>query len=531
LFTTSPAINAADWNPGDIAVGVSSGQYFIYDNNGVFKESINDGLGGYTTGCAWNPALDRLYTTNFDNTKVVAYNDAHPHNIAQVIDTNVTSPGGSSESVVFASNGDFFVGHPRGNKLIHHYNSAGTLVNTYDVAVDSIGTDWIDLAVNQTTLFYTSEGRAIQVYDIVGGQQPNFANLPGSGEAFALRLLPPGDGSGGLLVADDSNIKRLDGAGNVIQTYDAPGENSWFALNLDPNGTSFWSADFGTSNFYRFTIDSVDLVNGDIELGPINTGTESTTVFGICLKGEITSGVLFDFGDAPDSYATNRADTGGEGVGPSHVITGGLQIGASIDADVDGQSSVLADGDDLNGTDDEDGVASFDTLFTTTTSYTVLVDVTNNLGAGNDATLIGWIDFDRDGVFQADEASNSMVVGGTEGTTSKPLTWDDIGSSIDINEGNSYVRIRLSTDTLTASSTGGAASDGEVEDYSLMVVELSSGSGTLQFSSANYSVNENGGEATITVTRSGGSQGAISIDYVTSNDTATAGSDYTATSA
>jgi streptogramin lyase/C4-type Zn-finger protein len=54
-------------------------------------------------------------------------------------------------------------------------------------------------------------------------------------------------------------------------------------------------------------------------------------------------------------------------------------------------------------------------------------------------------------------------------------------------------------------------------------------SSTLQFSSTNYSVNENGGEATITVTRSGNSQGAISANYATSNGTATAGSDYSQT--
>src|SRR5262249_41044280 len=54
--------------------------------------------------------------------------------------------------------------------------------------------------------------------------------------------------------------------------------------------------------------------------------------------------------------------------------------------------------------------------------------------------------------------------------------------------------------------------------------------GTLQFSAANYTVNENGGTATITVTRTGGSSGSVSVNYATSNGTATAGSDYTATS-
>jgi hypothetical protein len=53
---------------------------------------------------------------------------------------------------------------------------------------------------------------------------------------------------------------------------------------------------------------------------------------------------------------------------------------------------------------------------------------------------------------------------------------------------------------------------------------------TVQFSSATYNIAENGGSATIMVTRSSGAQGAASVHYSTSNGTATAGSDYTATS-
>src|SRR5262249_10176354 len=49
-----------------------------------------------------------------------------------------------------------------------------------------------------------------------------------------------------------------------------------------------------------------------------------------------------------------------------------------------------------------------------------------------------------------------------------------------------------------------------------------------QLSAATYSVAENGGNATITVTRTGGSAGAVGVTFATSNGTATAGSDYTA---
>ena len=52
--------------------------------------------------------------------------------------------------------------------------------------------------------------------------------------------------------------------------------------------------------------------------------------------------------------------------------------------------------------------------------------------------------------------------------------------------------------------------------------------GTVEFSSATYTVAENGVSATITVTRTGGDFGAASVNYATSDGSATAGSDYTA---
>ncbi len=54
--------------------------------------------------------------------------------------------------------------------------------------------------------------------------------------------------------------------------------------------------------------------------------------------------------------------------------------------------------------------------------------------------------------------------------------------------------------------------------------------GSIQFSLAAYSVAENGTQAVITVTRTGGDFGAASVNYATSNGSATAGSDYTSAS-
>jgi len=52
---------------------------------------------------------------------------------------------------------------------------------------------------------------------------------------------------------------------------------------------------------------------------------------------------------------------------------------------------------------------------------------------------------------------------------------------------------------------------------------------SLQFSATNYYINEGNGTITITITRTGNNQGAISVNYATSDETATAGSDYTQT--
>jgi hypothetical protein len=63
------------------------------------------------------------------------------------------------------------------------------------------------------------------------------------------------------------------------------------------------------------------------------------------------------------------------------------------------------------------------------------------------------------------------------------------------------------------------------EGYDMGAYESQSVS-QLQFSQADYSVSEDDGNITLTVTRKGSSDGKVSVKYATSNDTAKAGSDY-----
>jgi hypothetical protein len=268
LSLSVAAAFASTWASGDIFVGVSNGNYNVYSNAGVFKETINGGS-GFTTGCAFNNDQSALFTTFFSQNNVVQFATPHPHT-SSVFAGGLATP----ESVAFDKLGDVFVTEVSGGG-IRMYSPTGTLIKTI---IPGTRTDWVDLAADQDTLFWTDETNVIHRASVATGTAlPDFAT---TGGRFALRILP----DGGVLVANEGNILRYNAAGTIIQTYDRAGNDGWFALNLDPNGTSFWSADFETGDVVKFNI-----ATGAVE-NNFNTGTGPSTVFGLCLKGEITVG-------------------------------------------------------------------------------------------------------------------------------------------------------------------------------------------------------------------------------------------------
>jgi uncharacterized repeat protein (TIGR01451 family) len=150
---------------------------------------------------------------------------------------------GAPFSILFDAAGNAYVGGTFTDGMdVRKFDAAGNPLAQFGVAIQ--GTRFghfvrsIDLAADQRTLFYTSNGHGIQRYDVVSNTQlPDFATgLPGS-QVFTIRLLP----DDGLLVANRDNILRLDSSGNIVRTYGAPGYNGFEAVALDPDGRSFWS--------------------------------------------------------------------------------------------------------------------------------------------------------------------------------------------------------------------------------------------------------------------------------------------------
>jgi hypothetical protein len=70
-----------------------------------------------------------------------------------------------------------------------------------------------------------------------------------------MRTIPVGTLAGDVLVANSINAVLLDASGNIIKTYTLPGNGGEdFALNLDPNGTDFWTGNIATSNIWEVNI-------------------------------------------------------------------------------------------------------------------------------------------------------------------------------------------------------------------------------------------------------------------------------------
>jgi RHS repeat-associated protein len=270
--------SSAGWASGDVFAGDNSGNYQVFANDGASKETVNTGQGSTpSTGCALDSS-GNLWATTFSANKVVEISGVDPHPILKTLDVTAGDPSAADpESLSFDSSGNFYVGVADGDHQIQKYSSSGTFITAYSVATDQRGSDWTEISSDNHTLFYTSEGTRVLRYDTATNSQvaDYAAGLPGS-DAYAHRLLPPGDGSGGMLVADSQVVVRLDSSGQVVQTYKIPGEELLFALNLDPDGQSFWTAGLDTGNIYK-----INIATGAIEEGPI---TVAGGVEGLCFK-------------------------------------------------------------------------------------------------------------------------------------------------------------------------------------------------------------------------------------------------------
>ncbi len=269
--TATPAM-AVTFVTGDVFAAVGNGQVKHYTSAGVLIETLNTGIAGsFNTGMAFDTG-GNLYVTNFS-----AGNVTKLSNSGVVIPPNpFISPGAGVESLVFNGAGDLLAAHGGQTK---RYSSTGTLLTTYNNTAD-----WIDLAADQKTLFYTTEAGFVGRFDIsTNTALANFSSITTNGgtNAFALRILANGD----VVVASGANVQQFNAAGAFLGSYDVTGINGFFALNLDSANNTFWSGDVGTQNLYRFTLGNY---GANVSTQTIAAGG---SLFGVAVFGERTVAV------------------------------------------------------------------------------------------------------------------------------------------------------------------------------------------------------------------------------------------------
>lgn len=172
---------------------------------------------------------------------------------------------------------------------------------------------------------------------------------------------------------------------------------------------------------------------------------------------QVTISEAMDFGDAPKPYPTLLADDGAR-----HRVIANFSLGTRIDSEPDGQPNATATGDDAPGPlgpGDEDGIT-----FTTplTAGQTATVQVVCTMSALQNGRLNAWIDFNGNGNWNdpGEQIFTNYVV--RNGTTNLSFA-----VPLSAAGGTTFARFRLNG-TGNLSPTG-YASDGEVEDYKVVV--------------------------------------------------------------
>ena len=108
--------------------------------------------------------------------------------------------------------------------------------------------------------------------------------------------------------------------------------------------------------------------------------------------------------------------------------SGTLRLGSFTDAEGTGFPSVNASGDNLNALNDEDGLAALPPLNQANTAYTLVRSRCSTV-LQTAVTLYGWIDFNRNGQFEAGEGVSTTVPSSAT-AQAIPLTWSGVSGLV-----------------------------------------------------------------------------------------------------
>lgn len=264
---------------GDLMVAVGNSRIKHFRVNGqqgcvlvqVLRTALNN-QGNLQTGMCFD-SQNNLYAADFNAGTMTKF-DAQ----GAVLDHSWASFEARlwPESCVVDAQGDVYTGEVPAEarqdgdrSFIRKFQADGTpllqgsqpwisLPNEHSREAMVLGFDWIDLKSDQRTILYTSEGDSVRAYDVFANE--HLLDFASGLEApcFALRIRINGE----VLVACQNQVIRLDQGGAILQHYPVWGYSAriFFPLSLDPDGTSFWTADMREGIVYKIDIPTGDLL-------------------------------------------------------------------------------------------------------------------------------------------------------------------------------------------------------------------------------------------------------------------------------
>ena len=248
LILASPLFAVVPFSVGDVFAGIGNGRFNHFSPTGTLLETLNDGqIGGgqnATTGMCFDPA-GNMYGTNLNANSMSKFS-----NNGTLLAATFGSFNNAPESCLILGGTVMYVSEVLGTGDILKLNLSGTQLANYDTP----RSDWIDLAADQCTMFYSDEGPTIHRFNVCTNTAlANFVTVGGA-NFYALRILPNGD----VLVAAAGSVRRFNSAGTeILPAYTASGETFFFALNTDPDGTHFWSGGITSGQIYKFNLTPV----------------------------------------------------------------------------------------------------------------------------------------------------------------------------------------------------------------------------------------------------------------------------------
>lgn len=349
---------------------------------------------------------------------------------------------------------------------------SGPTTNIFSGDVDEDGYHWFFTVSGGTTTWQRINLNTPNPTFVESGSTANPTGTEGTDWAYV-----PGtdnlyrgmdNGTNITIVAFNRTSKTYSTVG-VVSNITAAADHNMGAVYADPDGNLYMSS-HQSGKLWRVDLSDTAPFTA-VELGAADPNSNDGARCSLAT-------VPVDFGDAPAGYGTSI-----DVDGPRHSIanfnvfdsTSSLMLGKKIDVEEDGLPSADASGDDadhqgISGgafVDDERGVSHIVATPGNTDPLTVPAYVTNTTGQA--ATLVGWVDLDNDGAFEASERVTANIPVGFYGY--QQLSFPSPPAPYTVN---TFARFRLfaANDTSPAAvgllSTGPAAS-GEVEDVLVQV--------------------------------------------------------------